>query len=108
MRRFSGSDLVNHHRLRGCEHLGYQWTLACDPFWTMPESNSIVVEQSDLQVMYPELSLAKLSAISQEREELNRELGQGAPRPSNSPGLWVACCCCCCWLLLLLSQLGRF
>lgn len=29
--------------------------------------------------MYPELSLAKLSAMSQEREELHRELGRGAP-----------------------------
>ena len=43
------------------------------------ESNLIIVEQSDLAVMYPELSLANLSVMSQEREELSRQLGQRAP-----------------------------
>lgn len=54
------------------------WVIS-DPFGTMTESNLILVEQSDLAVMYPELSLANLSVMSQEREELSRQLGQRAP-----------------------------
>lgn len=43
--------------------------------------------------MYPELSLATLPAMSQEREEL----GQGAPNPetARAPG---RCRCHCCWV----------
>lgn len=54
------------------------WVIS-DPFGTMTESNLILVEQSDLAVMYPELSLANLSVMSQEREELSRQLGQRVP-----------------------------
>lgn len=54
------------------------WVIS-DPFGTMTESNLILVEQSDLAVMYPELSLVNLSVMSQEREELSRQLGQRAP-----------------------------
>lgn len=54
------------------------WVIS-DPFGTMTESNLILVEQSDLAVMYPELSLANLSVMSQEREELSRQLEQRAP-----------------------------
>lgn len=72
-----------NHRLGGLRAFGLSvgplLSPSCDPFGTMPESNLINVEQSDLAVMYPELSLASLSAVSQEREELSRQLGQGAP-----------------------------
>lgn len=72
-RHFSGPDLVN----RRLEVVSI-WVIS-DPFGTMPESNLIIVEQSDLAVMYPELSPANLSVMSQEREELSRQLGQRAP-----------------------------
>lgn len=35
-------------------------------------------------MMYPELFLVKLSAMSQEREELHRKLGQGPPQPETA------------------------
>lgn len=54
------------------------WVIS-DPFGITPESNLIIVEQSDLVVICPELSLANLSAMSQEREELSTQLGQRAP-----------------------------